>query len=447
MLILSLILIPVAVISLRIYDEYLKISTITAEFSASMNIIFVDSENISMAISSRYQELTNSGCPPSELGSDFLVKNKEKNRSYRCMLSALGFINKKISESDQLELDPSKLYFYSPELGLLYFFSKNRNIYFNIQELELLRDEGIYKKSNPDYYQRLLSTDERSDGNSSTGIYIDRITNQQAYTLTSFVYGNTKEHPVGFLYYDHTKKDLHELFMRKINHKSRGWISAYIINSNNKDEICITDICHKGYLKMTEDYSDQYSVAVYLDILKFIKNKFNILIVLMLTIFIIVSFVITTLKSASGHLKSMLDPLTGAYTRKSIKYIDISYSSYFILFDLNKFKAINDTYGHLAGDKALLKISNLIKENIRETDIVIRLGGDEFLVHIKNADCSLALKIANRISDDVVMSGFEFNGVKIPLSVSFGVSEFKGTIDESIKSADEEMYNQKNAQE
>ena len=442
---LSIMIFPIIVIIIMVHDEVLKIKTVAAGFSADMNDTFKYNENIAVAISSRYLELTGSKCSPSELGVDFLVNKKVESADYKCMISALGFINKKITGMNQLNIVLPGLYFYSPSLGLVYLFSDEGAKNLNVSNLELLKTDGLYKRSHPEYYSRLLSINEKNKGNSSTDIYMDIITNEGAYTLTSYVYGKTRSEPLGFLYYDHRKQELGSILHKRLNSKSSDWTSAFISDSHNKSSICITDRCFRSVIKVNEPYSNKYSILVYLDITRFILNdNVSRLSILSITIVIIVFFFRFVRKSASERLNSMTDPLTRLYTREALRYFEADNSSCFILFDLNYFKSINDNYGHLAGDKALVQISNIIRSNIRAGDMAIRLGGDEFLVLMHNADLSLASDVALRISNNIDETEFEFNLTKINLSVSFGVSDFKKSIDESIKEADEKMYRQKN---
>lgn len=246
------------------------------------------------------------------------------------------------------------------------------------------------------------------------------------------------------LYYDHTKEELESVLNKRVSSKSGDWMSAFIIDSKSQGSLCITKKCFRSIIKVDESYSNKYSIVAYLDITRFIMSdnlsRFLILAILVLTIAI---FIIFVRKSASDKLNSMTDPLTSLYTRDALRYFAHSNSTCFILFDLNYFKIINDSYGHLAGDKALIHVSDIIRDNIRANDIAIRLGGDEFLILMQDTNLSLASDMALRVSNKIGESDFEFNSKKISLSVSFGISDFNTSIDESIKLADEKMYRQK----
>ncbi|MDD4371750.1 MAG: GGDEF domain-containing protein [Anaerostipes sp.] len=103
------------------------------------------------------------------------------------------------------------------------------------------------------------------------------------------------------------------------------------------------------------------------------------------------------LKKNEKHLKkkAQTDSLTKIYNRASVEYLidDFLHSQDgkngvhgLLLVDLDNFKDINDTYGHNAGDQVLVQLSNLLKQKFRKTDIVGRMGGDEFLVFIKSME-------------------------------------------------------------
>ncbi|RUO42174.1 sensor domain-containing diguanylate cyclase [Pseudidiomarina aestuarii] len=94
-----------------------------------------------------------------------------------------------------------------------------------------------------------------------------------------------------------------------------------------------------------------------------------------------------------------------------------------LIFDLDHFKTINDTYGHSIGDEALVSAAQAIKKLIREGDLVGRFGGDEFLVLLPNQNLSEAEATAQRLKRD--LPTIEVNGLQLPLTASFGVIEFQ----------------------
>jgi diguanylate cyclase (GGDEF)-like protein len=113
-----------------------------------------------------------------------------------------------------------------------------------------------------------------------------------------------------------------------------------------------------------------------------------------------------------------------------------------IYFDLDGFKAVNDTFGHAAGDAALHHVASLLIENVRESDVVGRLGGDEFGVILAKADQVHAEKKAQSLTDLFLSRPFEWEGRPLPLSFAFGVHAFKKGegVDLAMANADKAMY-------
>jgi diguanylate cyclase (GGDEF)-like protein len=117
-------------------------------------------------------------------------------------------------------------------------------------------------------------------------------------------------------------------------------------------------------------------------------------------------------------------------------------SSSVLYFDIDGFKVINDQHGHAAGDAALRHVARLLAENVRESDVVGRLGGDEFGVILAQADAEAATEKANGLAFIIAAEPFEFEGNRFNLRVSFGVYSFSGTEDagEALQRADRAMY-------
>ncbi len=118
-----------------------------------------------------------------------------------------------------------------------------------------------------------------------------------------------------------------------------------------------------------------------------------------------------------------------------------------ILFlDLDKFKRVNDTHGHLMGDYVLRETARLIKESVRTADIVGRYGGEEFVVIMINTDAESCRPSADRIASAIREFNFEMNDVQLNSKISIGVSEFPsdGTeMEDLIQAADAAMYTAK----
>lgn len=116
-----------------------------------------------------------------------------------------------------------------------------------------------------------------------------------------------------------------------------------------------------------------------------------------------------------------------------------------LYFDLNGMKQINDRFGHPAGDAALRHFATMLLNNVRDSDVVGRLGGDEFGVILAQADVAQAQDKANQLLSVIARSPLIWEGVDIQLSCAVGLHEFHGqqTADDALSQADASMYQAK----
>ncbi len=118
------------------------------------------------------------------------------------------------------------------------------------------------------------------------------------------------------------------------------------------------------------------------------------------------------------------------------------------MVDIDHFKRVNDTYGHLVGDKAIILTTSIIKNSLRDGDIVIRYGGEEFLIILHGADSDDALTVCERIRHKVQDSILKEGDQQINLSVSIGIAAYpEQTVSkemELIDMADQALYHAKN---
>jgi diguanylate cyclase (GGDEF)-like protein len=153
-----------------------------------------------------------------------------------------------------------------------------------------------------------------------------------------------------------------------------------------------------------------------------------------------------------------LDPLTGILNRRfGMVRLHEEYSRSvrrgaplaLLMFDIDHFKQVNDTYGHVVGDRVLRNIANQIRQGIREGDILLRYGGEEFMVILPGANKEDALAIAERVRHIVRENVTMYGENQICVTISIGLDSMPETTItgemELIANADEALYRSKNA--
>ena len=118
-----------------------------------------------------------------------------------------------------------------------------------------------------------------------------------------------------------------------------------------------------------------------------------------------------------------------------------------LFVDVDGLKALNDSFGHSAGDAALVYLAQLMVEGVRQTDLVARIGGDEFAILLDHADEASAMQTADRLVNSVAGSDFAFRDQRLPLSVAIGITGIEpgDTAEAVLERADQEMYREKAA--
>ncbi len=178
----------------------------------------------------------------------------------------------------------------------------------------------------------------------------------------------------------------------------------------------------------------------------------NLLVCLFITL-VVMSLTWVTLSSYQKTMENMAatDKLTGFYNRRTFDVIleqairDSRRSGAplsLILFDIDHFKEVNDTFGHLAGDAVIAKIAEANRASLRESDVSCRWGGEEFIVLLKGCGLNDACAMAERIRAVIQETPVAYEGRNITVSVSLGVVEYSSTEEKSdlIKRADRAMY-------
>lgn len=117
-----------------------------------------------------------------------------------------------------------------------------------------------------------------------------------------------------------------------------------------------------------------------------------------------------------------------------------------LMFDIDFFKSFNDTYGHECGDYVLINVANIIKKNLRDTDVASRYGGEEFTILLPNTKTEDAVLVAERIRSAIDTTDFVYNGQHMHVTISCGVSVFDAETNlvnspnEFVNQADQALY-------
>jgi diguanylate cyclase (GGDEF)-like protein len=166
----------------------------------------------------------------------------------------------------------------------------------------------------------------------------------------------------------------------------------------------------------------------------------------------IISHLITQIRALEE--KSNIDSLTKVFNRRALDtYLnkicinkDVAYSFHLLMLDIDDFKVINDKHGHLAGDKILIFIANILKKTLREGDKVFRYGGEEFIVILNRLDDESCNVITDRLLDLVRENKLLYKGESLKVTMSVGITKYTqgDTPEVLISRADKALYTAKN---
>jgi len=156
------------------------------------------------------------------------------------------------------------------------------------------------------------------------------------------------------------------------------------------------------------------------------------------------------------HDQAIHDALTGIFNRLAYEErVEHEYARWkrykkslsILIFDIDHFKQVNDTWGHKAGDKALKLIAGSLQKNLRESDFLARYGGEEFVVIMPETDISAAMAAANKLREAVQACEFHYQDQRVNITVSCGLAHFKksDSVESAFQRADSYLYMAKQA--
>ena len=165
--------------------------------------------------------------------------------------------------------------------------------------------------------------------------------------------------------------------------------------------------------------------------------------------------IITQLNMQIKNLEedSNLDGLTKVFNRRALdRYLqkitqkgNLQHELHLLILDIDDFKSINDTYGHVVGDKILIFIANLLRNTLRDGDKVFRYGGEEFVIILNRITAEKCEEIAERILHTISTNTLLYKGESVNVTISIGSTKYiDGDTPESlIDRADKALYNSK----
>jgi len=150
---------------------------------------------------------------------------------------------------------------------------------------------------------------------------------------------------------------------------------------------------------------------------------------------------------------SNLDGLTKVFNRRALNtYLEsvtkkgtLKHELHLLILDIDDFKKINDTYGHIAGDKILIFLANLLRKTLRDGDKVFRYGGEEFVIILNRVTTQKCEEIAQRILHNVSTNTLLYKGQSVKITMSIGATKYipGDTTESLIERADKALYRSK----
>lgn len=378
---------------------------------------------------------------PADFNKSYIAfRNKSaENRENNIYITALSVLLKSFKNNND-KMAATK--YFSPRDGsFIYVFSKN---------MDLTNNTSIFRAHREGHHFLIDAVSEPGSNiiNEKTyysKVYQDTLTGLKTFSAAQEVIENNttakKNHFIGYIFSDYTSRTLNSLFAEN---GLPAPVSLKIADSSDKDNVIqINKGCHffnysSSYIPFIGNLHIDISIPCTL-IIK--ENLWRFLAINIVTLLLLSLYALIATQFNSLKKRITFDGLTGAINRDiGIDLIqkEKKEGTMVIAIDVNAFKKINDTWGHAAGDRALSYVAKTIMTHIRSTDYLVRNGGDEFLLIMKETTADDAEIVMRRINNYI--SILRFNGATINLSLSYGIAALTANVIASIHDADLAMY-------
>lgn len=198
------------------------------------------------------------------------------------------------------------------------------------------------------------------------------------------------------------------------------------------------------------DFAYQYPISSQVRLQ--VATAFLVLLLLIAEWIHLQSYVAIKLTVAKHERNSLTDPLTALVNRAGLessleRWTDPQQPAAVALIDIDHFKQINDQYGHATGDKALATFAKVLRNNLKQNDIVCRWGGEEFVVVFEQLTLAQATDVVDQLRELLADRTFNLDGQQLQLQFSAGVAEFTGMqgFSGALRQADSRVYIAKRA--
>lgn len=349
--------------------------------------------------------------------------------------------------SDDLETLLHKILHYAKkttncDAGSIYL-KKGNNLHFSIFQNDSFPYEKIFEMQKPIKSMKFPITEDSNTIAVESYLQSKIIMIDDIYEDKNYDFKSTKD------------------FDKKFNYKTKSILTAPLIDTLNNETIGIIQLINKkndnGYIPFSQDDKQFISISSYFIVLSIVNAKNNLEELKQYNLVLEEKIKLRTKELLETQVKlqeqAHRDPLTNLYNRRHFNEVSGSLFSMsrrgnsplsILMIDIDDFKKINDTYGHHVGDLVIKSLSNIFLNTIRQSDIAIRYGGEEFLLLLTNTNSNNAHVIAEKLRKHVQNTTIKnFNTSDLNFTISLGLAEVKKddtTIDVAMQNADKALY-------